>query len=145
MLKSVLPTKKRIRYTILAENLLLCDNLRSAYDFVIRRYNAKHADSRLDGLEKRLTDRLESYFTSRGVNYNTDTLIEDYPDRGFVRRELYPWNIHEPDRFLEDSITHLNKQLEDVAPYLEVKTIELPDLAKLYALITHSLILSLGY
>jgi hypothetical protein len=77
-----------------------------------------------------LTGRLETYFASRGIDYRKDALIEDYPDRGFVRRELYPWNIHEPDRFLEQSIVHLNEQMQSVAPDLEVKAIELPDLAK---------------
>jgi hypothetical protein len=122
------------RYSILAENLLLCDNLRSTYDFVVRRYNAQFPSNKLDDLEKRLGERLKSYFKDRGIEYPKDTLVEDYPDRGFVRRELYPWNVHEPDRFLEESINHLNEQLREVAPNLEVKAIELPDLAKRYGI-----------
>jgi hypothetical protein len=77
-----------------------------------------------------LNERLAHYFGKRGLEYPGDLLIDDYPDRGFVRRELYPWNDHEPDRFLSESIDHLNEQLRTVAPHLEVKTIELPDLAQ---------------
>jgi hypothetical protein len=77
-----------------------------------------------------LNERLAQYFKKRGIEYPGDLLIEDYPDRGFVRRELYPWNDHEPNRFLEESIDHLNEQLRTVAPDLQVKMIELPDLSK---------------
>jgi hypothetical protein len=58
-------------------------------------------------------------------------MIEDwaeYPDRGLVRRELYPWNDHEPGRYSDETIGFLNKQLWRVAPKLEVKVTELADL-----------------
>jgi hypothetical protein len=55
-------------------------------------------------------------------------MIEEFPDRGLVRRELYPWNDHEPDRFSQESLDFLNQQMKSVAPKLEVRATELPDL-----------------
>jgi len=121
-----------LRYTLLAGNLLLCDNLRSANNFIRKIYNAKHADQPLRDLERQLDQQLEAYFTKRGVQVDNSVAVDEYPDRSFVRRELYPWNRHEPDRFLEDSILFLNERMQSVAPDLEVKTMELPDLAKAY-------------
>lgn len=52
--------------------------------------------------------------------------IDEYPDKGLVRREKYPWNHHEPDRFAVDSLQFLNEELAKVAPRLEVRASELP-------------------
>lgn len=52
--------------------------------------------------------------------------IEDYPDKGSVRRELYPWNHHEPDRFSPEALQFLNDEMDRVAPKLEVRVVELP-------------------
>lgn len=49
-----------------------------------------------------------------------------WPDTGLVRRELYPWNNLEPDRLAE--LPNLNAMLARVAPKLEVRVVELPDL-----------------
>ena len=53
---------------------------------------------------------------------------EDFPDEGLVRRELYPWNCLEPDRFSEESLNFLNDEMAVAAPKLEVRAVELPDL-----------------
>lgn len=55
--------------------------------------------------------------------------VEDYPDKGLVRREIYPWNSHEPDRYSEGSVKYLNEILQKVAPKLVVGITELDDLA----------------
>ena len=55
--------------------------------------------------------------------------VEDYPDKGLVRREIYPWNSHEPDRYSEASVKYLNEILQKVAPKLAVGITELDDLA----------------
>ena len=56
--------------------------------------------------------------------YNDSTR---WPDNGFVRREIYPWNEHEPDRLKEIAV--LNEMMTEVAPKLEVKVVELPVLS----------------
>lgn len=52
--------------------------------------------------------------------------IDDLPDKSLVRRELYPWNDHEPDRTSSESLHLLNEQMGNVAPKLEVCATELP-------------------
>lgn len=47
-----------------------------------------------------------------------------WPDMGYVRRERYPWNDHEPNRL--NDVDFLNEQLGQVAPKLEVRAVELP-------------------
>jgi hypothetical protein len=57
-----------------------------------------------------------------------DILLDKIPDKTKVRRELYEWNDHEPDRCSEETVQLLNSQLATVAPKIEVKIVELPDL-----------------
>ena len=47
---------------------------------------------------------------------------------GFVRREIYPWNNHEPDRSSPKEIANLNERMHHVAPQLEVRSTTLPAL-----------------
>ena len=61
----------------------------------------------------------------RGISSSDDEI----PDRGLVRRELYPWNNHEPDRFSQQSLELLNDQLSKASSNLEVKITELPTLS----------------
>jgi len=50
----------------------------------------------------------------------------NWPDKGLVRREVYPWNTLEPDRLKE--LGKLNSMMAEVAPKLEVRAVELPAL-----------------
>ena len=72
-----------------------------------------------------LLERLRSHFDTRGESLN-EVNIQDYPDKGYVRRELYPWNEFEPDRFSADVLKVLNNEVDRIAPKLEVKVTELP-------------------
>ncbi|KAF1991922.1 hypothetical protein K402DRAFT_388476 [Aulographum hederae CBS 113979] len=48
-------------------------------------------------------------------------------ERAMVRRELYPWNTHEAERFSDDALEFLNQKLREVAGGLvEVRVTELP-------------------
>lgn len=75
--------------------------------------------------DKILTLKIKSHFEKRGENVD-DVEVEDYPDKGLVRRENYPWNQHEPDRFSKECLQFLNDAMADIAPRLEVKVSELP-------------------
>jgi hypothetical protein len=98
------------RYEILIPCLIQCGSLRSAAGFLKRALRT-------------LPDKtvLASYRETLGSIH-----IEDYPDKGSVRRELYPWNHHEPDRFSSEAIQTLNDEMKRVAPKLEVRVAELP-------------------
>jgi hypothetical protein len=54
--------------------------------------------------------------------------VSNLPDQGLVRREIYPWNDHEPDRFSPETLGFLNNELSAAAPKCEVKVTELPTL-----------------
>lgn len=75
--------------------------------------------------EKTLTTKLQSYYKKEGEIFD-DIEVEDYPDKGLVRRENYPWNEHEPDRFSDECLQFLNDEMANIAPRLEVKISELP-------------------
>jgi hypothetical protein len=64
--------------------------------------------------------KLRSYFHCKGDDFDAAD-VDEYPDKGTVRREQYPWNEHEPDRFSSESLQILNDQMAEVAPKLEVK------------------------
>lgn len=72
-----------------------------------------------------LTSKLRSYYEKEGKNVD-DVDVEDYPDKGLVRRENYAWNEYEPDRFSDDCLQFLNNEMTSIAPMLEVKVSELP-------------------
>lgn len=101
-----------------------CGCLRSAFDFITRARRAFPAANAFDSYHDTLLSKLRLHFNS---TENFDTVsVEEYPDKGAVRRELYPWNQHEPDRFASDVLTSLNEDMKQIAPKLEVKVAELP-------------------
>ncbi|CAK7263840.1 hypothetical protein SEPCBS119000_000704 [Sporothrix epigloea] len=115
-------------YQIMSLNLLLCGCLGSA-----RSQSESGLKDDPDNREllqiKELIDtagrqRLRQK-CGNGSVYNPASL----PDRGFVRREVYPWNTYEPDRCSPASLAALNLQLSIVAPKCEVRVLRLPVLA----------------
>jgi len=109
-------------YRNLAISLLLCGCLKSAYEFCSRGLAAAPEDEELlqakEYIEKMARLRLKV----------EDVDINDLPDQGLVRREIYPWNDHEPNRFSEETLDFLNAQLAETAPNCEVRVTELPTL-----------------
>jgi hypothetical protein len=57
-----------------------------------------------------------------------DVTGSELPDRGLVRREIYPWNQFEPDRYSQQFIELVNESMSKYAPCLEVRVTELIDL-----------------
>lgn len=72
-----------------------------------------------------MTSNLRTHYQKEGENVD-DVEVEDYPDKGLVRRENYPWNEHEPDRHSDECLQFLNEELASIAPKLEVRVSELP-------------------
>jgi hypothetical protein len=77
------------------------------------------------GYRNALKVKLRSYFEAQGENLD-EVDISEYPDKGLVRRELYPWNEFEPDRYSPESIQLFNANMAKIAPKLEVKAVKLP-------------------
>ncbi|KAJ4383841.1 hypothetical protein N0V86_000684 [Didymella sp. IMI 355093] len=115
----------RTAHDILIEALLACGCFRSAFDYIARALRAFPEDERFQSYDEGLTSKLRTHYEKEGENVD-DVEVEDYPDKGLVRRENYPWNEHEPDRHSEECLQFLNNELANIAPKLEVRVSELP-------------------
>jgi len=113
---------------MLVSCLSTCGNLRSAAEFCHRGLEKHPSDPELVAIK----GQIEARAANKGPPNSTTSGIlnmEDYPDRGLVRREIYPWNTHDPDRYSEGSVKYLNEIMQKVAPKLTVGITELDDLA----------------
>jgi hypothetical protein len=107
-------------FQMLALNLLLCGCLRSSATFCTRgleiapnNQELLHCKEHIETLARRKLKR-------------TDWSISDLPDHGLARREVYPWNKHEPDRFAPECLDSINATLAHMAPKCEARVAELP-------------------
>ncbi|TVY35118.1 hypothetical protein LSUB1_G006512 [Lachnellula subtilissima] len=112
-------------FRMLAISLLLCGCLKSSYDFCIRGLGAAPEDE--DLLQAKEYIQLMARRRLK-LSSGEEVDVSELPDQGLVRREIYPWNTHEPNRFSQETLDFLNKELESVAPKCEVKVTELPTL-----------------
>ncbi|KAI9817864.1 MAG: hypothetical protein M1827_000983 [Pycnora praestabilis] len=114
-------------YQVLARSLSKCGCFKSAFDFCKRGLIAFPEDETLS------SERDHILKTNRHTQKAQDSEWDeakfnliDLPDQGSVRRELYPWNDHEPDRFSTESLQFLNNEMSQVAPKCEVLATTLP-------------------
>lgn len=125
-------------YEILAVSLTECGCLRSAYDFAKRGSAAfPHNNSfgthliRIEEQYRILKSRPKSqrpvaeHIQPVDQEISFDPLT-DLQEEGSVRREIYAWNNHEPDRSSASNLSELNKRLAKVAPKCEVRAVSLP-------------------
>ncbi|KAL9604022.1 MAG: hypothetical protein Q9219_000784 [cf. Caloplaca sp. 3 TL-2023] len=119
-------------YVRLSLLLLRCGCLRSAYAFAERCLGGnpedpKALDSRRQILQTYNARLLEKDPGWNDWSYNPKT---ELPEQGHARREFYPWNDHEPDRFSDESLRFLNQRMKQVSPKSEVRAVSLPVLGK---------------
>ncbi|KAI0460396.1 hypothetical protein F5B21DRAFT_6166 [Xylaria acuta] len=107
-------------FQILALSLLLCGCLKSAYGFCERGLAVAPDNQELKNTMQ--------YIQTVGGRRTRGKISgpNDLPDWGMVRREVYPWNDNEPDRFSNESLDFLNKELAKMAPKCCVKVAQLP-------------------
>ncbi|ORX98317.1 hypothetical protein BCR34DRAFT_606987 [Clohesyomyces aquaticus] len=115
-------------YRILIECLIEIGCLRSAHNYNTHALATFPANTQFKSHHKALESKVQSHFEAKGESFDL-TDIENYPDKGMVRRELYSWNDHEPNRFSPETIKILNDEMTKAAPKLEVKVTNLPVLA----------------
>ena len=110
-------------FQILSISLLLCGCLKSALDFCEKGLRVVPGNKELLEIKGYIEQ-----VARRRLRKQPDEPIEmaSLPDRGVVRREVYPWNTHEPDRFSDESLSFLNGQLAGMAPKCEVRVSSLP-------------------
>jgi len=107
-------------FQVLALSLMLCGCLRSACTFCDRGLALAPGNREL--LETR--QYIQTVADRRLRNWDGD--VNSLPQWGIVRREVYPWNTHEPDRFSNESLEFLNRELLKIAPKCAVQVSELP-------------------
>ncbi|OTB08369.1 hypothetical protein M426DRAFT_316993 [Hypoxylon sp. CI-4A] len=118
---SALATLASIRcYQILSLGLLLCGCLKSARNFCERGLAISPENNELLNTQGYI-QTVAGRRTRRVISS-----VNDLPEWGMVRREVYPWNSYEPDRFSEESLDFLNTELSKIAPKCTVQAAELP-------------------
>jgi hypothetical protein len=105
-----------------------CGSLRSAFEYIARARKAFPDITLFENHDTALSDKVSIYCESNSLDPD-DLDIDDYPEKGVVRREQYPWNEHEPERSSEECLRFLNDEMLAIAPKLEVKVSELPVLS----------------
>ncbi|KZZ97597.1 wd and tetratricopeptide repeat protein [Moelleriella libera RCEF 2490] len=107
-------------FQILSLSLLLCGCLKSAHSFCERGLKLASGNQEL------LNTRNHINTVARRRLRRDDFDVNELPDRGLVRREVYPWNMHEPDRFAQASLDALNADFKEMAPKCAVQVATLP-------------------
>lgn len=103
---------------------------RTAHDFIQNALRGFPQDTRVLNAKQDLTESIKRHLHSPGSAPSTDVEnVSSLPDRGLVRREVYPWNDHEQGRISHDALKHLNEVMGVVAPKLEVRVTDLPVLS----------------
>lgn len=105
--------------------MLDCGNLRSAFEYIARARKAFPGDPSFQEHAGKLAEKVQHFFLAKGESPNKVD-VDEYPDKGYVRREQYPWNEYEPDRSSQECLQLLNEMLMEIAPKLEVRVSELP-------------------
>ncbi|KAI3337268.1 Wd tetratricopeptide repeat domain-containing protein [Xylariaceae sp. AK1471] len=110
-------------FQILALSLLLCGCLKSAYGFCERGLVVAPDNQELQNTMRYIQTVAERRTRGKISSVND---LPDWSDWGMVRREVYPWNDFEPDRFSDQSLDFLNKELAEMAPKCCVQIAQLP-------------------
>lgn len=107
-------------YQMLSLGLMLIGCLKSAYTFCERGLAIAPDNQELLNNRGYIHTVAQRRLRREPVDWN------DLPDNGMARREVYPWNHHEPDRCSRESLKSLNKQLSTMAPKCCVQVATLP-------------------
>ncbi|KAL2124113.1 hypothetical protein VTJ04DRAFT_478 [Mycothermus thermophilus] len=113
-------------FQLLASSLLRIGCLRSAAEFCDRGLALVPENGGLKATKAAVYQAARERLGLAAESSNDLMDPQSLPDRGLVRREVYPWNEYEPDRFSEEAIGFLNGQLDKVAPKVEVRVSRLP-------------------
>lgn len=127
-------------YGLLVRNLVRCGCYRDAYEFCVRGLalledgdRSVVAENEIAGLKEQLRILKKVYAAKHGrkEGEEEEEVVVDASvlnAQGYARRVLYPWNTHEPDRKVPETLNLLNERLKDVAPKCEVRAVALPAL-----------------
>lgn len=119
---------------LLAACLIELGCLKDAYDFCLRLDESLDDRAEIEQERRRLCNLIHSRYQQTMLKVPRPPPQDDKPNLasvklpnvGFARREVYPWNTHEPDRSSPAALQELNRRLKAVAPDLEVRSTSLP-------------------
>lgn len=119
-------------FIILSRTLLKCGCLSSAYEFSLRGLKLFPGHVKLLQQQDQIIECYRQNQSELNSSWDQSTFDpkKDLPEHGSVRRELYPWNEYEPDRFSQPSLDFLNSEIRKVAPKCEVRVVSLPLLSE---------------
>ena len=130
---SNLVRRQRLKcFLLLGDELLKCGCLKSAYDFVNRGLEVQRGHPELLNLRRQIIQcHSKSLLEADSESSDWSSVdMNDLSDQGYARRELYPWNDFEPDRFSDTSLQWLNSTMKRLAPKCEVRVTSLPVLQR---------------
>ena len=115
-------------YEILARALIECGDLKSAWDFADRGCKAFSCETRLQGLRAQAVDTYFELQLGKDPTWDRQSVRPrtDLPQNGLVRREIYPWNSLEPERFSPAVLSLLKAEIIKVAPKVDICAVDLP-------------------
>lgn len=122
-------TCSKASYEALIVNLCELGCYRSATQFCIRMLR-QHPPMLHSASARLVLTEFCSWCGREDVPIDLQNEVENLPELGWARRELYPWNDHEPDRTSEDALQLLNGWMSSMAPKLEVRATNLPMLSR---------------
>jgi len=111
-------------YELLSTSLYQVGCLKSAYDFCGRGLEIDPGHQELKATKAHILE------TGRQRLKREDVTGDDLPDWGLARREVYPWNNHEADRYSQETLDLLNSKLREMAPKCSVRATKLPVLTE---------------
>ena len=130
-IKSVAHCSAIEAYVTLTQALAACGDLKSAFDFAQKGLKASPVDQRFQKLLEDIVRIHNEKKLSKEVGWGLSKITPktDLPETGSVKREIYSWNDHEPDRFSPENISLLNIEIKKCAKKCEVLAVDLPLLA----------------
>ena len=114
-------------YEILARTLAECGDFKNSFNFATRGLRIFPGSEILQELKDQVvrTYRQRRSIKDRAWN-DAEFFPQDLPENGAARREIYPWNDHEPDRFSNESLFIINNECKMYGPNAEIRVVELP-------------------
>lgn len=115
-------------YEILARTLAECGDLKTAFNFAARGLRVFPDTQKLQKLPEQICEGYHKIQLQRDPAWNGSDFKprEDLPENGAARREIYPWNGHEPDRVSDESLFFINTEFKKHGPKCEIRAVELP-------------------
>ena len=131
---------------ILVRALVECGDLKSAFNFVETGLRVHPGNEELENFKSRILEKHRSKELEKDPARDQSMFNprEDLSEQGYVRREIYPWNDYEPDRFSEENLSFINTEIEKYAPQCEVRAVELPILSEKHTTTSPPTIKQLG-